>query len=193
LDVGIGLSLTFMVVPQGMSYAVLAGLPAVYGLYGACVPVLIYTLLGTSRHLAVGPTAVSSLLTGSVLRRVYPMAKLISDPNNPGELEDVQKLYNKAAIQVWNSAILQQLSCSGKTRFSVMSFCICYFCSFYTCCSCYSLGLLWSGPHSRQNKLASPLNLHLQWSLVATLVDNVIFAGLTLLSLILHRDFKVQV
>jgi hypothetical protein len=124
LDVGIGLSLTFMVVPQGMSYAVLAGLPAVYGLYGACVPVLVYTLLGTSRHLAVGPTAVSSLLTGSVLRRVYPMAKLISDPNNPGELEDVQKLYNKAAIQVWNSAILQQLSCSGKTRFSGMSFCI---------------------------------------------------------------------
>jgi sulfate transporter 4 len=105
LDVGIGLSLTFMVVPQGMSYALLAGLPVVYGLYGACVPVLVYTLLGTSRHLAVGPTAVSSLLTGSVLRRVYPMAKQIADPNNPGALLDgVQKQYNKAAIQVWNSA-----------------------------------------------------------------------------------------
>jgi hypothetical protein len=106
IDVSIGLSLTFMVVPQGMSYAILAGLPSVYGLYGAVMPVLMYTLLGTSRHLAVGPTAVSSLLTGSVLRRVYPMAKQISDPNNPPPgLELVQQKMNTAAVQVCESGL----------------------------------------------------------------------------------------
>ena len=40
-----------MVVPQGMSYAKLAGLPNVYGLYGAFVPVLIYAALGSSPQL----------------------------------------------------------------------------------------------------------------------------------------------
>jgi sulfate transporter 4 len=101
VDVSIGLSLTFMIVPQGMSYALLAGLPSVYGLYGAVIPVLAYSLLGTSRHLAVGPTAVSSLLTGSVLRRVYPLAKQIADPNNPPPgLEWLQQKINTAAVQV---------------------------------------------------------------------------------------------
>ncbi|KXZ46976.1 hypothetical protein GPECTOR_39g470 [Gonium pectorale] len=41
----------------GMSYANLAGLPSVYGLYGAFLPVLAYALVGSSRHLAVGPVA----------------------------------------------------------------------------------------------------------------------------------------
>ena len=46
-----GLSVAALVIPQGMSYAKLAGLPSVYGLYGAFVPVLCYASLGTSRHL----------------------------------------------------------------------------------------------------------------------------------------------
>ena len=40
-----------MVIPQGMSYAKLAGLPNVWGLYGAFVPVLVYAGLGSSRQL----------------------------------------------------------------------------------------------------------------------------------------------
>lgn len=46
-----------LVVPQGMSYASLAGLPSVYGLYGAFVPVLCYAALGSSRHL-VSPSSI---------------------------------------------------------------------------------------------------------------------------------------
>ena len=46
-----GLSVAALVIPQGMSYAKIAGLPSVYGLYGAFVPVLVYAALGTSRHL----------------------------------------------------------------------------------------------------------------------------------------------
>ena len=50
-DVLAGTSVAALVVPQGMSYAALAGLPSVYGLYGAFVPVLCYAALGSSRHL----------------------------------------------------------------------------------------------------------------------------------------------
>ena len=51
MDFLAGTSVAALVVPQGMSYAKSAGLPSVYGLYGAFVPVLIYAGLGSSRHL----------------------------------------------------------------------------------------------------------------------------------------------
>ena len=51
VDVIAGISVGAMVVPQGMSYAKLAGLPNEYGLYGAFVPVLIYAALGSSPQL----------------------------------------------------------------------------------------------------------------------------------------------
>jgi hypothetical protein len=54
-DLLAGLSVAALVVPQGMSYAKLAGLPSVYGLYGAFVPVLCYAALGSSRHLVSHP------------------------------------------------------------------------------------------------------------------------------------------
>ncbi len=52
-----------MLVPQGMAYALLAGLPPIVGLYASTVPIVIYALFGSSPHLAVGPTALLSLLT----------------------------------------------------------------------------------------------------------------------------------
>ena len=54
-----------MLVPQGMAYAMLAGLPPQIGLYASIVPLIIYGLLGTSRTLAVGPVAIVSLLVAS--------------------------------------------------------------------------------------------------------------------------------
>lgn len=88
------------IVTAGMSYALLAGLPAVYGLYGAFVPVLVYSVFGSSPHLAVGPVAVTSLLLGHALHSMFPEADQITDPNNPGPLVEVQNSYNAAAIQV---------------------------------------------------------------------------------------------
>jgi len=41
-----------MLIPQGMAYALIAGLPPVYGLYAALVPLIVYGLLGTSRQLS---------------------------------------------------------------------------------------------------------------------------------------------
>jgi SulP family sulfate permease len=56
-----------MLIPQGMAYAMIAGLPPVYGLYAAIFPQLIYAIMGSSRQLAVGPVAMDSLLVATTL------------------------------------------------------------------------------------------------------------------------------
>jgi SulP family sulfate permease len=62
-----GITVGVMLIPQGMAYAMIAGLPPVYGLYAALLPQIIYALMGTSRQLAVGPVAMDSLLVASAL------------------------------------------------------------------------------------------------------------------------------
>jgi len=57
-----GLTVAVMLVPQGMAYSMLAGIPPIYGLYGAFIPLLLYAVFGASRHLAIGPVAIFSLL-----------------------------------------------------------------------------------------------------------------------------------
>lgn len=54
-----------MLIPQGMAYAMLAGLPPIYGLYASLVPLLLYALFGTSRQLAVGPVAMVALMVAA--------------------------------------------------------------------------------------------------------------------------------
>lgn len=56
---------TIMLVPQSLAYALLAGVPAEVGLYASILPLVLYTLFGSSRTLAVGPVAVASLMTAS--------------------------------------------------------------------------------------------------------------------------------
>ena len=70
-DLAAGLTIGAMLVPQGMAYALLAGLPPEIGLYASIVPVLVYALFGTSRQLAVGPVAIVSLLTASALSPLF--------------------------------------------------------------------------------------------------------------------------
>ena len=62
-DLLAGLIVAIMLIPQGMAYAVLAGLPPVMGLYAVTVPLLVYALFGSSRQLAVGPVAIVSIIT----------------------------------------------------------------------------------------------------------------------------------
>lgn len=62
-----GLIVAIMLVPQGMAYALLAGLPPEVGLYASIVPLVFYGLLGSSRTLAVGPVAIVSLMVASTL------------------------------------------------------------------------------------------------------------------------------
>ena len=71
-DLTAGLIVAIMLAPQGMAYAMVAGLPPVVGLYASTFPLIIYALLGSSRQLAVGPVAMMSLL---VIAGVSPLAQ----------------------------------------------------------------------------------------------------------------------
>ncbi len=71
-DLQAGLTVGVMLIPQGMAYALIAGMPPIYGLYSALVPLVVYALLGSSRQLAVGPVAIVSLL---VAAGVAPLAE----------------------------------------------------------------------------------------------------------------------
>lgn len=66
-DLGAGLIVTIMLIPQSLAYAMLAGLPPQMGMYASIAPLLAYALLGSSMSLAVGPVAVVSLMTATAL------------------------------------------------------------------------------------------------------------------------------
>jgi len=68
---------TIMLVPQGMAYAMLAGLPPQAGLYAAMLPLLLYAAFGTSPALAVGPVAVVALMTAAA-------AGMVAEVGTPG-------------------------------------------------------------------------------------------------------------
>lgn len=61
-DLLVGLSGAILALPQSIAYALIAGLPAEYGLYAAIVPVLVACLWGSSWHLICGPTAAISIV-----------------------------------------------------------------------------------------------------------------------------------
>lgn len=70
-DVCAGMSVFFTMVPQGIAYAQLGGMPPIYGLYTAGFPLWIYAIFGTSRHLIFGPFAITSFMMGSIIA-LYP-------------------------------------------------------------------------------------------------------------------------
>ena len=71
-DLMAGLIVTIVLIPQAMAYAMLAGLPPQAGLYSCLLPILLYTLFGSSRMLAVGPVGLMSLMTAEVIAEMAP-------------------------------------------------------------------------------------------------------------------------
>lgn len=72
-DLSAGLTVGVMLVPQGMAYSMLAGLPPIYGLYASTIPLILYALMGTSRQLAVGPVAMVALLISAGVGALAPL------------------------------------------------------------------------------------------------------------------------
>ncbi|EGG21441.1 Sulfate transporter [Cavenderia fasciculata] len=66
-DILSAITVAIMLVPQGLAYAILAGLPPIYGLYSGWLPLVIYSFMGSCKQLAVGPEALLSVLLGSIL------------------------------------------------------------------------------------------------------------------------------
>ncbi|MCJ1405657.1 Sulfate permease 2 [Xylographa trunciseda] len=80
-DLIAGITVGAVVVPQGMAYATLAGLPPQFGLYSSFMGVLVYWLFATSKDITIGPVAVMSTVTGNILAQVA-----ITNPNIPGHV-----------------------------------------------------------------------------------------------------------
>lgn len=74
-DLIAGVTIASLAIPQGISYAKLANLPPILGLYSSFVPPLVYAMMGSSKDLAVGTVAVASLLIGSMLGAEVPAAE----------------------------------------------------------------------------------------------------------------------
>ncbi len=87
-DLLAGFTVGIMLIPQGMAYGLLAGVPPIYGLYAGIAPLLLYAFFGSSRHLSVGPVALVSLL---ILAGVSKFAK-------PGSMEFIQLAVTTAFI-----------------------------------------------------------------------------------------------
>ena len=75
-DIYSGITIGFLLIPQGIAYALIAGLPPIYGLYTAMIPQVVYAFLGTSRQLSIGPAAMDSLI---VLSGVSALAAIGSE------------------------------------------------------------------------------------------------------------------
>ncbi|BBM99289.1 sulfate permease, SulP family [Marchantia polymorpha subsp. ruderalis] len=91
-DVVAGITVGTMLIPQSMSYAKLAGLHPIYGLYSGFIPVIAYAFFGSSRQLAVGSVAMVSLL---VSNGIMPIVS--SHTSSP---EEAAKLYVELAIHL---------------------------------------------------------------------------------------------
>ena len=79
-DLVAGLTIGVLLIPQGMGYAMLAGLPPEFGLYAAIFPPVLYALLGTSNKISIGPVALDSILILSGL-------SVLAEPGSPHYLE----------------------------------------------------------------------------------------------------------
>ncbi|MFZ2450545.1 MAG: sulfate permease [Methylovulum miyakonense] len=81
-DLFAGVITAILLVPQGIAYAVLAGLPPQLGLYASIVPPVIYAFLGTSRTLSVGPVSIAAIMVASAL--TAPEIQALGNPVQSG-------------------------------------------------------------------------------------------------------------
>ena len=77
-DVFAGIITAILLVPQGIAFALLAGLPPQFGLYASILPPLIYAVLGTSRTLSVGPVSIAAIMIASALQ--LPDIRALGNP-----------------------------------------------------------------------------------------------------------------
>nr|XP_040136348.1 solute carrier family 26 member 10 isoform X2 [Ictidomys tridecemlineatus] len=105
-DAVAGVTVGVVHVPQGMAFALLTSVPPVFGLYTSFFPVLIYSLLGTGRHLSTGTFAVLSLMTGSAVERLVPEPLSRNLSGIEKEQLDAQRVGAAAAVAFGSGALM---------------------------------------------------------------------------------------
>lgn len=89
MDAMAGLAVALMSIPQGMAYAMIAGLPIYVGLYAGIVPPILASLFGSSRYLITGPTNAIALLTASVVGGLITAGAVHMNPAHPESIMPV--------------------------------------------------------------------------------------------------------
>jgi sodium-independent sulfate anion transporter 11 len=80
-DIIAGVTVGFVVIPQGMAYALLAKLPAEYGLYTSFVGFILYWAFATSKDITIGTVAVMSTIVGNIVIKVQKTHKHLQAPD----------------------------------------------------------------------------------------------------------------
>ncbi|XP_024868942.1 solute carrier family 26 member 10-like isoform X1 [Temnothorax curvispinosus] len=111
-DIVAGITVAVMHIPQGMAYAILGNVPPIVGIYMAFFPVLVYFLLGTSRHNSMGTFALVCMMTGKVVTTYSSPA--VSTNNTSAEngtlISDVNHQYSPvevATVVTFTVAVIQ--------------------------------------------------------------------------------------
>uniref|UniRef100_A0A8C6QN95 Solute carrier family 26, member 10 n=1 Tax=Nannospalax galili TaxID=1026970 RepID=A0A8C6QN95_NANGA len=105
-DAVAGVTVGIVHVPQGMAFALLTSVPPVFGLYTSFFPILIYSLLGTGRHLSTGTFAVLSLMTGSAVERLVPEPFAGNLSGIEREQLEAQRVGTAAAVAFGSGALM---------------------------------------------------------------------------------------
>jgi Sulfate permease family len=77
-DLFAGIITAILLVPQGIAFGLLAGLPPQFGLYASILPPLVYAILGTSRTLSVGPVSIAAIMIAGALK--LPEVSALGNP-----------------------------------------------------------------------------------------------------------------
>ncbi|KAG0359924.1 hypothetical protein BGZ54_009771, partial [Gamsiella multidivaricata] len=86
-DLFAGVTISAVIMPQSMAYAMLASLPPVHGLYTSLAPTVLYTVFGTSRHMSTGTFAITSLLLGQFAHKILSEQGYSDDISPDGEYQ----------------------------------------------------------------------------------------------------------
>jgi hypothetical protein len=107
-DLVAGVTLTVMLIPQSVAYALLAGLTPEYGIYATAIPLFVYALLGTSRELNVGPVAIASLVSAQTMEDIGLRACDVSQCLLAPPVDDMACLMCQQAQQTYSEVSLDE-------------------------------------------------------------------------------------
>uniref|UniRef100_A0A4W4DTG7 STAS domain-containing protein n=1 Tax=Electrophorus electricus TaxID=8005 RepID=A0A4W4DTG7_ELEEL len=109
-DIVAGITTGMVCALQGLAYSLLVNVAPVYGLYAAFFPILTYFILGTSRHLSVGPFPVTCLMVGAVVLTLAPDSNFMQPGNTTGVNGTTVMVLNAAARDTQRLAIAMSMT-----------------------------------------------------------------------------------